>query len=107
MRAPPLKLLSEHKEEFRAIFKQHLTREPGEIELNKWLEEVKKMKNNYLNKFLYMLNDWKQYVLNYFTHWVTTSVIEGRNNSIKTVKRRGYGFRNVANFKRRVLISFA
>ena len=54
-----------------------------------------------------MLNDWKAYVLNYFTHRFTTSIIEGINNSIKTVKRMGYGFRNFANFKQRVLISFA
>ena len=105
--APPLKLIDEHKEKFRAIFNQNLTREQGEIELNKWIEEAKKMKNNHLNKFLYMLNNWKEYVLNYFVHRVTTSVIEGINNSIKTIKRMGYGFRNFANFKQRVLISFA
>ena len=105
--APQLKLIYEHKEKFRAIFNQNLTREQGEIELNKWIEEAKRMKNNYLNKFLYMLNDWKESVLNYFTHRVTTSIIEGINNSIKTVKRMGYGFRNFANFKQRVLISFA
>ena len=104
--APHLKSVYEHKEKFRAIFNQNLTREQGEIELNKWIEEAKKMSNNSLNKFLYTLNDWKAYVLNYFTHRVTTSVIEGINNSIKTVKRMGYGFRNFANFKRRVLISF-
>ena len=104
--APQLKLIYEHKEKFRAIFNQHLTREQGEIELNKWIEEAKKMKNNHLNKFLCTLNNWKEYVLNYFTHRVTTSVIEGINNSIKAVKRMGYGFRNFANFKQRILISF-
>jgi transposase len=60
-----------------------------------------------LNKFLNTLSNWKEYILNYFVHRVTTSVIEGINNSIKTVKRMGYGFRNFANFKQRVLISFA
>ena len=104
--APHLKSIYEHKEKFRAIFNQNLTREQGEIALNKWIEEAKKMKNHSLNNFLCMLNDWKAYVVNYFTHRVTTSVIEGINNSIKTVKRIGYGFRNFANFKRRVLISF-
>ncbi|NJM11785.1 MAG: transposase [Synechococcaceae cyanobacterium SM1_2_3] len=43
--------------------------------------------------------------MNYFVHRVTTSVIEGIKNSIKTVKRMGYGFRNFVNFKQRVLIS--
>jgi transposase len=105
--APELKLIYEQKENFRAIFNQNLTREQGEIALNRWIEAAKNMKNNHLNKFLYMLNDWKEYVLKYFTYRVTTSVIEGINNSIKTVKRMDYGFRNFANFKQRVLISFA
>ena len=65
------------------------------------------MKNKYLNNFLYTLDNWKDYILNYFTHRVTTSIIEGINNSIKTVKRMGYGFRNFANFKQRVLMYFA
>ncbi len=105
--APQLKRIYEHKEKFRLIFNQKLTREQGEIELTQWIEEAKKIKNKYLDKFLHMLNDWKAYVLNYFTHRFTTSIIEGINNSIKTVKRMGYGFRNFANFKERVLISFA
>ena len=89
------------------IFNQKLTREQGEIALTQWIEEAKQIKNKHLDKFLYMLNTWKAYVLNYFTHRFTTSIIEGINNSIKTVKRMGYGFRNFANFKQRVLISFA
>jgi transposase len=105
--SPQLKLIYDHKEKFRAIFNQKLTREQGEIELNKWIEEAEKMKNKHLNKFLNTLSNWKDYILNYFIHRVTTSVIEGINNSIKTVKRMGYGFRNFANFKQRVLISFA
>lgn len=104
--SPQLKLIYEHKEKFRSIFNQHLTRKQGEIELNQWIEEAKSMKNKYLNQFLCMLNDWKEYVLNYFTHRFTTSIIEGINNTIKTVKRMGYGFRNFVNFKQRVLLSF-
>ena len=105
--APSLQLLHEHKERFRSIFDQRLTREQGEIELNQWIEQAKKMKNKHLNNFLSMLNAWKDYVLNYFAHRYTTSVIEGINNAIKTVKRMGYGFRNFVNFKQRILISFA
>jgi len=105
--APQLELIYRHKEKIRLIFDQRLTRQQGEFELNQWMEQAKKMKNKHLNNFLYMLNDWKEYVLNYFTHRFTTSVIEGINNSIKTVKRMGYGFRNFVNFKQRILISFA
>lgn len=105
--SPQLKLIYAHKEKFRSLFNQRLSREHGEIELNQWIENAKQMQNKHLNKFLSMLNDWKEYVLNYFTHRFTTSLIEGINNTIKTVKRMGYGFRNFVNFKQRVLISFA
>ena len=105
--APQLKLLYEHKEKCRLIFNRWLTRKQGEIELNQWIEQAKKVKNTHLNNFLSMLNDWKDYVLNYFAHRFTTSVIEGINNSIKAVKRMGYGFRNFVNFKQRIMISFA
>lgn len=105
--APHLRLLYEHKEKFRSLFDQRLTRKQGEIELNRWIEQANKIKNKYLNNFLYILNEWKEYALNYFSHRFTTSVIEGVNNTIKTVKRMGYGFRNFVNFKQRILISFA
>ena len=105
--APPLKFIYDHKEKFRAIFNQQITRNQGEIELNQWIEEAQKMNNSYLNKFLSTLYNWKDYILNYFVHRVTTSIIEGINNSIKTVKRMGYGFRNFVNFKQRILTSFA
>lgn len=105
--APHLKLLHEHKEKYRSIFDQHLTREQGEIVLTQWIEQAKQMKHKHLNNFLAMLNTWKEYALNYFAHRFTTSVIEGINNSIKTVKRMSYGFLNFANFKQRILISFA
>ena len=104
--SPQLKLIYDHKEKFRALFNQKITRNQGEIELNQWIEEAQEMKNSHLNKFVCMLNNWKDNILNYFVHRVTTSVIEGINNSIKTVKRMGYGFRNFVNFKQRVLISF-
>ncbi|MBK8537351.1 MAG: transposase [Candidatus Competibacteraceae bacterium] len=47
--------------------------------------------------------------VNYFIFIGSRSevIIEGINNSIKTVKRMGYGFRKFANFKQRVLMYFA
>jgi transposase len=104
---PQLKLLYNQKEKIRFIFNKRLTHEQGEIELNKWIDEAKKLNNRYLNTFLEMLNNWKEYLLNYFSHRFTTSIIEGINNTIKTVKRMGYGFRNFGNFKLRILTSFA
>jgi len=105
--APELKQLYEHKEKLRTLFDQHITREQAEAHLDRWVEEAQKLNNKYLNSFIKTLNNWKEYVLNYFTHRFTTSIIEGINNSIKVIKRMGYGFRNFGNFKQRILVSFA
>lgn len=40
---------------------------------------------------------------NYFNHPVSSSLSEGQNNTIKVLKRRGYGYRNMAYFKLKIL----
>lgn len=75
--APHLKLLHEHKEKFSSIFDQRLTREQGEIALNQWIEQAKKMKNKHLNNFLSMLNAWKDYVLNYLLIAIQRALLKG------------------------------
>lgn len=40
---------------------------------------------------------------NYFKHRVTSSLSEGVNNVIKTLKKRAYGYRNMAYFKLKIL----
>ncbi|NJK62768.1 MAG: transposase [Synechococcaceae cyanobacterium SM2_3_1] len=37
---------------------------------------------------------------------VTSGVMEGINNRIKVIKRQGYGFTNIANFRARLLAAF-
>ena len=41
-------------------------------------------------------------VLNYFDHRITTAMVEGINNKIKTLKRQAYGFRDLEYFKLRL-----
>ena len=40
---------------------------------------------------------------NYFHYRVSSSLSEGQNNVIKTLKKRGYGYRNMAYFKLKIL----
>ena len=40
---------------------------------------------------------------NYFIYKVTTALSEGKNNVIKTVKRRAYGFRNMYYFRLKIM----
>lgn len=104
--APSLKALYEQKEKLRGIFEQHIPKERAKELIDQWIAHAEQLNNKYLNNFLRTFYNWKGYVLNYFDHRFTTSTIEGINNSIKTIKRMCFGFRNFQNFKRRVLLSF-
>lgn len=56
--------------------------------LSKWWENLDK--------------NWETFQ-NYFTYRVTSSLSEGINNVIKTVKKRAYGYRNMQYFKLKIL----
>ena len=42
-------------------------------------------------------------ILNYFDYRITNGFVEGKNNRIKTIKRTAYGYRNLDNFRLRIL----
>jgi len=44
-------------------------------------------------------------ILNYFDYCITNRFVEGKNNRIKTIKRMAYGYRNMDNFRMRVLVT--
>jgi transposase len=52
------------------------------------------------------LRRWRYEILNYFScNGLTNARTEGYNNKAKVIKRRGYGYRNFQNYRRRVLCS--
>jgi len=61
---------------------------PHFYELKKWWENFDK--------------GWETFK-NYFTYRVSSSLSEGINNVIKTVKKRGYGYKNMPYFKLKIL----
>ena len=54
-------------------------------------------------ELLHTLNNWQEEILNYFDYRITNGFVEGKNNRIKTIKRMAYGYRNMANFRLRIL----
>jgi transposase len=101
-----LKQIYDLKNEFRAILEQKIDRNQAGILLEIWLGKAKKLANESMDIFIAFYQKWQQYILNYFTYRVSTSVIEGINNKIKLIKRRGFGFASFLNFRRIVLIEF-
>jgi len=66
----------------------------------------KTISNDYLAEFkelLHTLDNWRQEILNYFDYPITNGFVEGKNNRIKTIKRMAYGYRNMDNFRLRIL----
>lgn len=56
-----------------------------------------------LAKLRRTLKRWRTEILNYFRTGLTNARTEGFNNVAKLVKRRGYGYRNLNNYRLRLL----
>ena len=54
-------------------------------------------------ELLHTLGNWREEILNYFDYRITNGFVEGKNNRIKTIKRMAYGYRNMDNFRMRIL----
>ncbi len=54
-------------------------------------------------ELLHILTNWREEILNYFDYPITNGFVEGKNNRIKTIKRMAYGYRNMNNFRLRIL----
>jgi transposase len=50
------------------------------------------------------LSRWFDKICNFHTARVSNGPTEGINNLVKRIKRTGFGFRNFANFRTRVLL---
>ena len=62
--------------------------------------------DTYLPEFKVLLNtfdNWREEILNYFDYPISNGFVEGKNNRIKTIKRMAYGYRNMDNFRLRIL----
>jgi transposase len=53
---------------------------------------------------LNMLENWEKYILNAFECSYSNGFTEGINNSVKVIKRVGFGYRNFDTLRRRILL---
>jgi transposase len=71
------------------IFNSHLSNEEAIIKFNEWISLVRKSKLTFFNKFIRTLKEFKNEISNYFVNRQTSAFVEGLNNKIKVLKRRG------------------
>ena len=107
-KCPELKTCHLLKEEFRRIFEEETSRKQAKKKLDAWKIRVKETGLKSLATFLVTLENWEEWILNYFSSGkITNGVVEGLNNKIKVIKRRAYGYRNNDNFRQRILVECA
>ncbi len=104
-KCPELKTCHKLKEDFRSIFEEETSRTKAKARLHVWKQRARKTELKSLEGFLSTLDNWEEWILNYFSSGrITNGVVEGINNKLKLIKRRAYGYRNNGNFRQRVLV---
>lgn len=49
------------------------------------------------------LQKWREYILNFFDNRLTNGRTEGFNRKAKGIQRNAYGYRNIENYRKRLL----
>jgi transposase len=90
------------KESFRDIFESKIDWSEALFQLGDWLLKAEEM----FPKSCGTIKRWIGEIISYFDKRTPQGVVEGINNKLKLIKRRGYGFRNFDNFKIRSMLSW-
>ena len=101
---PELAIAWNLKEDIRKWYKSS-SRAEAEVFLCHWEESVRETGLKEFGIGIPMFRNWRTEILNYFDHRVTNDFVEGKNNRIKVIKRMAYGYRNVNNLRRRILLT--
>jgi transposase len=100
--APDLMLMYQEKEKIREIFESKITADEAFWKMGEWTESAYK----YFPKSCQTIKRWIDEILAYFDNRTNQGTVEGINQKIKLIKRRGYGLNNFDNFRRRVLLNW-
>ena len=94
------------KESFRTWFEQSADRQTADSALLDWQAQAKATGLRSLQAFVKTLDNWREGILNYFEGRHSNGFAEGVNLKIKTLNRRGFGYRNFAHFRLHILVAF-
>jgi transposase len=97
-----LKKMHELKEEFRKIYETSKNPTEGMLSISEWLVKS----SSVFTKSCQTIRNWFGEIISYFERRTTNGLVEGINNKLKLIKRRGYGLRNFRNFWVRSMLSW-
>jgi len=91
------------KEEFLSIFSKRTKREDARVEILNWIETIRQTEFDALKSFCNTIIKRFDKILNWFDYPVSNGKSEGINNVIKTLLKRGYGYKDFEYFRLKVL----
>ena len=89
------------KEEFIEIFNKEEDWVEGLFKIGEWMEKSIK----HFPESCKTIRAWIGEIIAYFDRGTTQGIVEGLNNKLKLIKRKGYGFRNFSKFELRSQLS--
>ncbi len=98
--SPQIEVMHQLKEEFTELFDKSKNLGEGTLKLASWLKKA----HSFFPKTVRTIKNWFGEIVGYFEQRTTNAVVEGINNRLKVLKRCGFGFRNINNFKNRALL---
>ena len=101
--SPILKAAYLIKQQFLDI-KKCSTFEEKETKFKKWLYDAECSTIAEFKSSVNTLRQWHEYISNSFKTGFSNGPTEGKNNLIKVIKRISFGFRNLKNFRNRILL---
>ncbi len=101
-KSPELEEIYQMKNTFQAIFDNDFSLEFAATQIDLWIKHAKILDNSYLTTFMELFERHRTNILNYFKNRITSGVVEGKNNLLRTVKRMTFNMSNFSNFKQRV-----
>lgn len=99
---PGLSEMHRMKESFRDIFETEKNWLDGLLKITNWMKEAQVI----FPQSFDTIRRWLGEIIAYFDNGTTQGAVEGINNKIKLIKRRGYGFRNFSNFQIRCMLAW-
>lgn len=101
-KSPELEEIYQMKNTFQAIFDNDFSVEFASTQIDLWIKHAKILDNSYLTTFIELFERHRTNILNYFKNRITSGVVEGKNNLLRTVKRMTFNMSNFSHFKQRV-----
>jgi len=92
------------KEEMYKIYRESKTKDEAKTRIKKWITKARRINLPFMTEVANTYNNWLEEITNYFDSRITNARMEGINNKIKVLKRSCYGFRNMENFRTRIMM---